>query len=266
MHIYAGLLEGELVLQPLRSLNVPDTEDLSDILKSVLIAVCRVHCRILCCIADTSGYNAVHQCGAEQAILLDIALKVLAVAPVVRMPENILFQLLSVGIDQLAGKENNTRLSGLEALIEQHGNLCREACRRKLVGRAGRIVGDACLCRVRCHILQLIRACNAADLIPVLSIIRIVAGVHGGDDSLPIYLFSVLRAAKVQGIKSLLLIDILRQALGDRLCQRNLSVPVRLFIGHVEPVIHECAKEVSFAELQHLHRRCALIQNVSVVT
>ncbi len=167
-----------------------------------------------------------------------------------------LLEFPAVVVDELAGEDYKTLLACLEALIEKNGELCREACGRDIVLLAGAVIDDAGLGGVRCDVLKIRRDGDLLDRIPVL--VRVVAGIDNGDHALAVDLLSVLGAAKVQGIQTLLLVDKIRQALGDGLHQSNLAVPVGLLIGHVEPVIDEGAKEVALTELQHLDR-CALL-------
>ena len=150
--------------------------------------------------------------------------------------------------------------------MKKKGHLGREGDGRLLVRRAGGIVGDSCLRCVGCHVLELIGAGNSADLSPVCSVIRVVAGIHTGDDALAVDLFAVLGAAKIEGVEALLVIDHLSQSLSNGLNEGNLSVPAGLFVGHIEPVIHESAEEVSFAELQDLDGSLTLSEDISVVT
>ena len=140
------------------------------------------------------------------------------------MKKNVLLQLLAVCINQLAGEEGDAGLSCKEALVKKKGYFGREGDGRLLVRRAGGIVGDSCLRCVGCHVLELIGAGNSADLFPVCSVIRVVAGIHAGDDALAVDLFAVLGAAKIEGIEALLIIDHHSQSLGDGLNEGNLAV------------------------------------------
>ena len=266
MDVQAGLFEGKLLLQLLRSFDIPHAEDLADIQKIILIAVLKSQGFHLLRITDSSGNDAVDKRGAEKAFLFDILYEVFLISPVLCMKKNVLLQLLAVCINQLAGEEGDAGLSCKEALVKKKGYLGREGDGRLLVRRAGGIVGDSCLRCVGCHVLELIGAGNSADLFPVCSVIRVVAGIHAGDDALAVDLFTVLGAAKIEGVEALLIIDHLSQSLSDGLNEGNLAVPAGFFVGHIKPVIHEGAEEVSFAELQDLDRSLSLSEDISVVT
>ena len=150
--------------------------------------------------------------------------------------------------------------------MKKKSYLGREGDGRLLVRLAGGIVGDSCFCCVGCHVLELVGAGNSADLFPVCRVIGVVAGIHAGDDALAVDLFAVLGASKIEGVEALLIIDHLSQPLGDGLNEGDLAVPAGLLVGHIEPVIHEGAEEVSFAELQDLNGSLTLFEDVSVVT
>ena len=266
MDVQSGLFEGKLLLQLLRSLDVPHTEDLADIQKIILIPVLKSQGFHFLRITDSSGNNAVDKRGAEKALLFDVPDKGFFITPVLCVKKDILLQRLAVCINQLAGEEGDAGLSCKEALVKKKGHLGREGNGRLLVRRAGGIIGDSCFRRVGCHVFELIGAGDSADLFPVCSVIRVVAGIHAGDDALAVDLFTVLGAAKIEGVEALLTIDHLSQSLSDGLNEGNLAVPAGFFVGHIEPVIHEGAEEVSFAELQDLDGSLTLSEDISVVT
>ena len=174
-----------------------------------------------------------------------------------------LLQFLAVVVDELAGKDDESLLACLEALIEENGQLCRERGRRDLVELALRIVDDAGLGGIGSHILKIVALRDLLDLLPVRSLIGVVAGVDDGDDSLAVDLLAVLGAAEVQGIETFLIVHEFRKPLGNGLNQSDLAVPANFLVGHIEPVIHERAEEITLAELKHLHR--CLLKDVAII-
>ena len=264
MYVYARLLERKLVLELLRSLDVPYTEDLTDIGQRIGVTVlCLELCNLLR-IADTARNDTVHECGAEQNLLVYPVLEVLAEAPLIDVTVYDLLQHLTVRVDQLAGKNDEAALAGLETLIEHSRHLTREGNRRLLIELRVRIIDDTRLCGVRNDVLEIIRLCKLQECLKALCSIRIDAVLDSGDHTLVIHLLAILRTAKVQGVETLLRIDILGEALCDRLNEGHLTVPVRMLVCHIEEIVNECTEEITLAKLHHLHR--CILQDISLIT
>ena len=259
--VHAGPLEGQPVLQAVRALDDPHAEHLAHVGQRVLVAVGGVQALDLLGVADAAGHDAVHQRGAEGVLLIDPLAEVLGQLPVVDVLVDALLQLLAVVVDQLAGEDHQAGFAGGEALVQHAGQLRREAVGRNLVEGALGIVNDAGLGGVGNDDLQVVAPGQLQHLVPLG--VGVQAAADGGDDALLIHLFAVLAATQVQRIQSLLVVDVLGQALGDGLHQHHLAVPVGLLVGDVKEVVHECPQEVAFAELHDLLRR--VFQDVAVV-
>ncbi len=261
--VETGLLEGKLLLKPGGTFDVPHAEDFADVQKRIVVAVLFRQTGNFLRVADAAGNDAVHERGAEQAVILQPCDEVLAIAPVLRVLYAALLELLAVVVDQLAGEDDDTLLARLEALVQEHGQLRGEGSRRQLVRSAGTVIDDTGLGGVGGDVLEVVALGDLDDFGPILGNMRIVAGVHDGDHALAVDLLAVLAAAEIQGVQTFLLVDELGQTHGDGLHQGDLAVPVRQFVGHIEPVVHERAEKVALAELQDLDRR--ILQDVAVV-
>ena len=264
MYIYAGLLERKLVLELLRSLDVPYTEYLADIGQRIGVTVLRLELCNLLRIADTARNDTVYECGAEQNLLVYPVLEVLAEAPLIDVTVYDLLQHLTVRVDQLAGENDESALAGLETLIEHSRHLTREGNRRLLIELRVRIIDDTGLGGVRNDVLEIIRLCKLQECLKALCSIRIDAVLDSGDHTLVVHLLTILRTTKVQGVETLLRIDILGETLCDRLNEGHLTVPVRMLVCHIEEIVNECTEEITLAKLHHLHR--CILQDISLIT
>ena len=150
-----------------------------------------------------------------------------------------------------------------EAFVEKNCHFCRKRRRRFVVRQAGRIIRDAGFRRIGDHVFKIIRYGNFLDFLPVLRNIRIVAGIRDRNDALPAHSLPILISSKIQGIKTVLLIEHTGPAVRRRRDERNFAVPVCPFIGTVEKVIDERA-EKPFPNLKRLHR-CTFLQITCVI-
>ena len=121
-----GLLEGQLLLQPCGTFDVPHAEDLAHIGQRVGIAVGLVKAGNLSGIADAAGHDAVNQSGAEGALLVDVCLEFGFQTPLVNVLIDALQQLLAVVVDELTGQDHQTALTGLPTLIQHLSQLAGE--------------------------------------------------------------------------------------------------------------------------------------------
>ena len=264
VNVYAGLLERKLILERLRSLDVPYTEYLADIGQRIGVTILRIELCNLLRIADTARNDTVYECGAEQNLLVYPVLEVLAEAPLIDVTIYDLLQHLAVGVDQLAGKNDYAALAGLETLIEHSRHLTREGNRRLLIELRVRIINDTRLGGVRHDVLEIVGLCEIQECLKALCGVRIDAVLDSGDHTLVVYLLAILRATKVQGVETLLRINILGEALCDRLYEGYLAVPVRTLVCHIEEIVNECTEEITLTKLHHLHR--CILQYISLIT
>ena len=156
VNIYASLLERKLILECLRSLDVPYTEYLADIGQRICVTILCIELCNLLRIADTARNDTVYECGAEQNLLVYPVLEVLAETPLIDVAVDDLLEDLTVGIDQLAGKNDEAALAGLETLIKHSRHLTREGNRRLLIELRVRIIDDTGLGGVRYDVLEII--------------------------------------------------------------------------------------------------------------
>ena len=264
VNIYAGLLERKLILELLRSLDVPYTEYLADIGQRIRVTILLVELCNLLRIADTSRNDTVYECGTEQNLLVYPVLEVLAEAPLIDVTIYDLLQHLTVSIDQLAGKNDYAALAGLETLIEHSRHLTREGNRWLLIELRVRIIDDTRLRGVRNDVLEIVGLCEIQECLKALCGVRIDAVLDRGDHTLVVYLLAILRTTKVQGVETLLRIDVLGEALCDRLNEGYLTVPVRMLVCHIEEIVNECTEEITLTKLHHLHR--CILQDISLIT
>ena len=261
--VQSGLLERQLVFQPCRSFDDPHAEHFADVDQLVMIAVDFFQTGDFLLRADTARNDAVNQRRAEQVLVFDPRCKLVSEVPVFDMLLDTLFQLFAVVVDQLARKNDQALFAGLEPLVQELRQLCREAVRRQLVVAAFRIVDDTSFGRVGDDVLQIV----AFRQLHPLRIAHFFIGVHAaadrGDYALTIDLFAVLTAAEVERIQALLLVDQLCETRSDWLHQNAFSVPAGLLVRAVKEIIDKRAQKVAFAKLQNLFRR--FFQNVSII-
>ena len=255
----AGLLEGELVLDPLGALDDPEAEDLGGVDDVILVA--QLPADGLGLLAGIAGDDAVHQGGAEHVLPIHPGGEVILQAPELDILLDAALQLVAVMVDELAGQDDKALQALLPAPVQEHGELAGEAGRRRIVKLAGGVEDDAGLGGVghqeaEVGILGLIQ-----QTLEVL--IGVIAALDAGDDTLAVHLLAILAAPEEQGVQALLGVDHGSKARGDGLGQHHLAVEAGLLVHHVDEIIHESAEEVALAELQHLHR--GLGQQVTII-
>ena len=121
----ACLFNRKLILDGLRSFDYPKAEYLSGIHGIVFITVFLIQCGGFG--TGEAGDNTVYQCGAEYIFTLEPMDEILTQVPLGSVFQDAFFQLLSVVIDQLAGKNNKAFsrfiAKGKESLVQKLGQL-----------------------------------------------------------------------------------------------------------------------------------------------
>ena len=267
----AGLLERQLVLQTIGTLDDPDAEDFADVQRLIGVAVGLFQSSQLLRVTDAARDDAVHQSGAEGVGVVHPVDEGSVEVPVLSVVVAALLQLLAVVVDQLAGQDDQTLVgSALEcgvALVQHAGQLCREAVGGNLIKLAVALrIGDAGLGGVGDDDLEILRAGQSQNFVPLALGVGADAVGDAGDDALCIDLLALLAAAQVQGVQALLLVHPVRHLgeVGDGLHQLDLAVEASLLVGDVDKVIHECAQEIALAELHHLNG--CVLEDIAVVT
>ena len=244
-------------------LDVPHAKDFSHNKHLVAVAVFFFHLCELCLIAHAARHDAIDQRGAEYARTADPVSERVFQLPVGGVTQHAFPEDQAVVVDQFAWQDRESRKTRFPARIQKLRQLRREACRRRILQLASRIVDDARFRRIADDILQLRAADDLLDLRPVS--VRVAAAAGCGDDPFPVDLLAVFTSAKIQRVKAVLRIHAVRAARARRrrLHHRNLATKASPLIRNINEIIRKRPQEVSFPELQHLHRR--LLQQISIV-
>lgn len=174
-------------------------------------------------------------------------------------------------VNQLAGEDDKSlawlRAELLEAAIQELRQLCRIGGRRRFGELAGFIISDTGLGGVAGDETQLriIRTCHNSLIIRI----AVQATAHAGNNALLVNFFAVLKAAEIQRVQTVLIVNDLCQIKcsrrgGNRLHQNNLGVEACVFVHHINEVIYECTHEIAFAKLQNAFR--CIFQHISVIS
>ena len=192
-------------------------------------------------IPDSSRHDPVHQRTAERTVFIDICTEPFFHPPLINILIDAFEQLFSIVVDKLAGQHENAWFSCLIAMIKHLRQFCREAGRRKIFLLTGRIVDDACLCRVGNDDLQIVAGSHFHHGLIVFCFIRVQTAADAGNHTSVIHLLPFFTAAQVQGVKSFLFINHLCKTASDGLNEHTFSVPVCFFVGKVKPVVYKRA-------------------------
>ena len=162
-------------------------------------------------------------------------------------------QFLAVVVDELAGQDHKAILSGLPACVQHLGQLAWEGYAGLVAELAGGVIDDACFGGVGGHIFQLVGDGQLQHGTEAVLFVRIDAAGDRGNNALAVDRLPVFDAPEVQGVQALLLIQLLADfgAAVPGLDNDTFAVPACLFVGKIEPVVHESPQEVALAELHH---------------
>ena len=137
-----SLHKGKLLGKRLVALDAPHLEGLAHGQEGILVVQTLGNRRGLLRIADAAGDDGVDERGADGAVVSHPLRKLVLPAPVAHILVHDAQQLLAVVIDELAGEDDDARLTGSPAGVEHLGKLGGEARRWHVVGLAGRVIGD----------------------------------------------------------------------------------------------------------------------------
>ena len=247
--VAAGLLEGQLVLDPRRAFDDPQAERLGGV--EHVVAVAELLVEALGLAARIAGDDAVHQRGAEDVLLGQPGLEFLGEAPLLGGLHAALLQVAAVVVDQLAGQEDEAGALGAaeggEALIEQAGQLAGIGGLGLVIELVLAGVDDAGLGGVGdddAHIPVVRQGEVALEVL-----IRGEAALDALDDAGILGGLAVHLAAQDQGVQAVLLVEHGDHAALDGLHDDHAGVHSGLFVGHVDHPVTESAQEAALAEL-----------------
>ena len=266
----AGLLERQLVLQTCGALDDPHAEHFAHVQHGIMVAVGLFQSGQLLRVTDAARNDAVHQSGAEGVGGVHPVDESGLQIPILSIVVAALLQFLAVVVDQFAAQDDQTlvgsAVEGLVALEQHAGQLCREAVGGNLIKLAVALgVGNAGLGGVGYNSLQILRASQCQNLVPLVVDVGAHAVGHAGDHPLCVHLLALLAAAQVQGVQALLLVDPVCHLgeVADGLHQLDLAVVAGLLVCDIIEIVHESTQEVALAELHHLNG--SILQDVAVV-
>ena len=262
-HRQSGLLKGKFRFHPFRAFDSPESKRFTRVNHRVLVTAFFIHPHSFR--PGIAGNNTVDQGTAERILSRDPGNEFFRKLPEPGVPDNIVFQYLSIVINQFTGQDEKSFTNLLAkahiTLPKEVGKLCRE--------RSVHVV-KAILWMERNSRLGSIgyndpqvRICGTGIKRSLLHI-RIDHAANHTDHTLGGLRAAAAGAAQVKAVQALLRIDHTSQPLGQRLYHNALSVKKPLFIENIEKIIHKAAQEISLAELQDL-LRCILQQITGIV-
>ena len=251
-HIQPALLQRQFPENGFWSLHHEEMENFAAVEQIVLITEFRANLFRLG--TRITGDNAVHQRVDEQTAVLKPRGKFLRETPVGGIMEHVRFQRRAVPVDKLAGNENKS-LRGIAAecfpafkyQTRQFGGIGILADTRRI---GLRLVFNARLRGVGKHETEIRIDRRPDDRRPVG--IRIQTAFDGFNDFTVFHNLAVGNAAQNESVKTILRVDEVRQPGRKRLHKLNKSVELALFIHFMDHPVNECAKKISFSELENL--------------
>ena len=249
--VAAGLLEGQLILDPGRALDDPQAERLGGVEHVVLVADFRPD--LLGLAARIAGHDAVHQRGAEDVLLHKPGLERIAEVPLVGGLEAALLEVAAVVVDQLARQQDEAGALRAaergEALIQQAGQLAGEGGLGLVVKAVLASVDDAGLGGVgddETHVLVVRQREVALEVL-----VRGDAALHALDDAGVLHGLAVNLTAQDLGIQAVLRVEHADHAALDGLHDDHARVHAGRLVGLVDHPVAEGAQEAALAKLNH---------------